>query len=214
MVWGLEMIGSRLGYDVIRKAKSDRLVRQLERFFNAHPIDLVIDCGGNKGQFGILCRKAAYSGPIISFEPLARPFANLAERAQSDGNWRALMTGIGETAGHIDLNVSSGATELSSAFEAEPAMIGRFPGLKDASRECVSVRRLDEVLDTERITEDVSIFLKSDTQGYDLHVLRGLGKRIAQVNGLLLEMSVVPLYKGSPTHWQMLDFAREAGFEP
>ena len=45
MVWVLKKAGELLGYDVVRKAKSDRLVHHLERFFTAHPIDLVLDRG-------------------------------------------------------------------------------------------------------------------------------------------------------------------------
>ena len=214
MVWVLKKAGSLLGYDVVRKAKSDRIVRHLERFFAAHPIDLVLDCGGDTGQFGAKCREAAYASAILSFEPLAGAFAKLAERAQRDGNWRALQTGLGETAGVLQLNVSSGDTGLSSAFDAEPAMTARFPELVYGSKEQVPVRRLDDVLAAEMVGRTSRIFLKSDTQGYDLHVLKGLGDRMPQIAGLLIEMSVIPLYRDAPSHWQTLEFARQAGFEP
>ncbi len=213
MVWVLKKAGALLGYDVMRNAKSDRIARHLERYFATYRIGLVLDSGGNNGQFGLMARAAGYSGSILSFEPLPAAYANLAKCAAKDGNWRALMVGLGATSGTLTLNVSSGDTSLSSALKAEAAMLDQFPELNYASSIQVPVRRLDEVLDEEGVARDVDIFLKSDTQGFDLHVLNGMGERMAQVRGLLLEMSVLPLYEGAPSHWQMLDFAHEAGFE-
>ncbi len=51
----------------------------------------------------------------------------------------------------------------------------------------VSVRRLDDVLDELADTvQGRRVFLKIDTQGYDLNVFRGLGSRVNDVVALLI----------------------------
>lgn len=80
--------------------------------------------------------------------------------------------------------------------------------------ECVKVRRLDSVLAELNVPPDAPLLLKTDTQGGDLDVLSGAGDRIAQVQSIMVEMSVQHIYEGTPSHWQILEFARTHGFEP
>ena len=57
-------------------------------------------------------------------------------------------------------------------------------------------------------------FLKSDTQGFDLHVLRGAGELLQSVKMLQLEMSVARIYEASTKMPEMLQFLEECGFAP
>jgi hypothetical protein len=79
--------------------------------------------------------------------------------------------------------------------------------------EVVSVRRLDEVL--EEVVQDFNskrIFLKMDTQGYDLEVFKGLGNKLKYVVAIQSEVSVIPIYKEVP-HWtDCISFYERAGF--
>ena len=79
--------------------------------------------------------------------------------------------------------------------------------------ETVIVRRLDEVLN--EVVENLDrakIYLKMDTQGYDLEVFRGLGKMNQKVLALQSEMSVVPIYQGMPHLTESILFFEQAGF--
>jgi len=72
--------------------------------------------------------------------------------------------------------------------------------------------RLDTFMDLvglERID-----FLKIDTQGMDLAVVRSAGRRIRDIARIAVEVAVVPvpLYKGAPSKDEILTFFREAGF--
>jgi hypothetical protein len=78
------------------------------------------------------------------------------------------------------------------------------------------VKRLDAVLDEALAEAGVAsprILLKTDTQGYDLHVLRGASGCMGRIAGILAELSVLPIYEGSPSLTQSLDAYREAGFD-
>ena len=80
--------------------------------------------------------------------------------------------------------------------------------------EVVSVRRLDELLaETAPNMEGKRIFLKLDTQGYDVEVFRGMGNIIKHVVALQAEVSFIPIYEGMP-HWtESISVYESAGFE-
>lgn len=86
---------------------------------------------------------------------------------------------------------------VSNDYSAERFGAGSV-GKKD---ETVTVRRLDEVLD--ELAATVSgrrIFLKLDTQGYDIKVFEGLGNKLKDVVALQSEVSLISIYEGMP-HW-------------
>ena len=57
------------------------------------------------------------------------------------------------------------------------------------------------------------MFLKLDVQGYEKKILSRRGRLPgAQVIGVQLEMSLMPLYEGQPEWEEMLQFMRAKGF--
>ena len=89
-----------------------------------------------------------------------------------------------------------------------PAGLGVALGLRRAR--C----RLDTVFDEFFPSEPPQrIFLKLDTQGWDLHVLAGLGSVDAAIVGAQSEMSILPIYDGMPDFRTSLDSFGTAGFE-
>jgi hypothetical protein len=57
---------------------------------------------------------------------------------------------------------------------------------------------LESIIDEMDLVSRLSrTFIKSDTQGYELSVLRGLGKYIDLVKLVQCELSSIPLYDGS-----------------
>ena len=61
--------------------------------------------------------------------------------------------------------------------------------------------------------EDPRVFLKMDTQGYDLQVFAGLGEWADRIIGLQSELAVIPLYKGMPRWTEALAEYESCGFE-
>lgn len=57
-----------------------------------------------------------------------------------------------------------------------------------------------------------SLFLKTDTQGFDMNVLRGLGARLEAVRGIQIEAGFKPIYEGMPRYGEVLNFLEQAGF--
>jgi FkbM family methyltransferase len=202
------------GYELRKARKSDSMDMHLRRFFSNHQVGLVIDCGAFVGTFAKLCRKSGYIGPILSFEPSSKQYATLAAAASEDPQWQTFKTGLGDAAGDRNIHISSSKGDFNSLFNSRSEMSERFGGLDFVGVERVAIERLDSVLEARGISDDVPIFIKSDTQGNDLNVLRGAGARLRQATGLLLEMSVQAIYDGTPSHWEVLEFVRTSGFEP
>jgi hypothetical protein len=77
----------------------------------------------------------------------------------------------------------------------------------------VPVRRLQSVIDEILAARsDARLFLKMDTQGYDLQVLRGAGARIEAIRGLQTELAARPTYAGMPTLHEALAELDGLGF--
>jgi Methyltransferase FkbM domain len=73
------------------------------------------------------------------------------------------------------------------------------------------VRRLDNVL-PEIVESGERIFLKMDTQGWDLEVLRGASGVLGDIKAIQSEVSLVPIYGRMPNLQASLDHFRELGF--
>jgi FkbM family methyltransferase len=185
---------------------------QLRTTIERLAIDLVIDVGSNEGQFAQHLR-TFYSGEVQSFEPVSSTFERLARAAALDPHWKVHKLALGSVAGSQAINVSN-ATVFSSLLTPNDQGRQLFGARTDVSRtEVISVRRLDDVLD--EIAPDAGrrrIFLKMDTQGYDLEVFKGLGNKVRCVSAILSEVSLVSIYEGMP-HWtESIRLYEEAGF--
>ena len=96
---------------------------------------------------------------------------------------------------------------LSSLLESESSEAG-------ARKEMVKVRRLDNIFPALKQELGVSrVFLKMDTQGYDLEVFKGAAECLDEVLGLQSEVSIQPLYKNMPHYLESLQRYEAAGFE-
>lgn len=174
-------------------------------------INCVLDVGANEGQFASRLREAGYTGRIVSYEPVAHLVETLREQAADDPDWIVNPWALGDEDGTADINVVPG--KMSSLLPASEFGRKWADKLSRAHTETIQIRRLDAVLDdaTKGIDEP-RVFLKMDTQGYDLATVRGAGDRIGEMLGLQSEVSCVPIYDGMPRMTEQLDSYAEAGF--
>jgi FkbM family methyltransferase len=193
----------------------ETLESHLGAVFDALEPDLVLDVGANVGQFRDLVRGAGYDGPIVSFEPCRRPFAELARRSADDEAWRVHRLALGHFDGRRRMHVA--ASSLFSSFrEPSTYSLGRTPEESTVvGEEEVTTRRLDSWwAGGANGASGERIFLKIDTQGCDLEVVRGAAGILDRVCGLQVEGSFRHLYEGVPDCLDALAFLRRAGFEP
>ena len=179
----------------------------LRRLLDQLNINCVLDVGANRGQFATELRAFGYRGYIVSFEPLDTEFANLRKRFGRDNRWKGYPIALGSLETTEILNVVPDMTVMSSLL----VPIGK-ERMTVGVRE-VEVRRLDHLLPSILVgIENPRVFLKMDTQGYDLEVFKGAGDAIHEIQGLQSELSVKAIYEGMPNYLEALSTYEEAGF--
>lgn len=200
----------KLGADVTRfqprthpVAKKADLVRRLN-------IDLVFDVGANTGQFGSQLRGLGYEGRLVSFEPLTAAFAGLQSKAQRDSRWDAKNYALGSVDAQQTINVSH-TNSSSSLLSPTSQAVDAHPCVKVESSETIQVHRLDTVFDSLNAAGK-RIWMKVDTQGFELEVLKGAEQSLPNVQMLQLEMAFVPLYQGQALFQELHDWVTHRGF--
>jgi FkbM family methyltransferase len=184
----------------------------LRSVLESQQIDHVLDVGANTGQFGRTLR-SVYAGRISSFEPVSRPFQELEANIGSDGDWHAYNFALGSSESTQVIHVSPSSV-FSSLLPTNDYCASRFGARSVANREeLIRIRRLDAVLDEIAAAGSLQkIFLKLDTQGFDMEVFKGLGNRLDDVRVLQSEISLIPIYDNMP-HWtESISLYEEAGF--
>lgn len=207
-------ISRSVGYDVmpLREVKDRDLAIHLGRLFAALKIDCVLDVGANTGQYRDFLRdRVLFDGLIISFEPVARNVEKLLAGAAADPRWKIERHALGSQSGRAEINVS--AESLFSSFRV-PLPTSAFAGLIDITHtEAVAVETVDHVVG--QLRERFGFkrpYLKLDTQGYDLEVLRGAAGSLRSIPALQTEASVIPIYDEMPNYIDTIKFLNQQGF--
>lgn len=183
----------------------------LRWLFRRLDISCVLDVGANTGQFATGLRHSGYTGRIVSFEPVSSVFAELKAGAADDPAWRVHRLAAGAENGEAEINVRPGT--MSSLLPSSDFGRDWSARLRESTTESVEVRRLDGLFDDAVAgLDEPRVFLKLDTQGFDLAAFTGLGSRTADVIALQSELSCVPIYDGMPTMTEQLTAYERAGF--
>ncbi len=215
----LQELFSRLGYRLLpewRFARWDE-GEHLRRLLQLLEIDCVLDVGANKGQYHEFLRlHSGYTGAVVSFEPVAEMYEELKRETRTDSSWTVHHHGLGERDSTARINVFTERT-LSSVLPANEESL-RSMGYEKYLREThldrtetITIRRLDSIhLDV--ILENARVFLKSDTQGYDMAVMRGASGCLNRILGIQIELAVREVYRGAPNYLDALSELTRMGY--
>lgn len=185
---------NRFGLD-IHRYRSPQLLGHLPAMLAHHRINTVLDVGANVGQFAKSLRAAGYQGRIYSFEPLSVAYQKLLTTSRGDNQWLVgPRRAIGDSSKPIILHVA-GNSVSSSTLRMLPSHVSAAPESSYVGTELVEQATLDDLI-PQIFDEDSRIFLKIDTQGSEDRVLNGATKQLRCVQGIRLELSLVPLYEG------------------
>jgi FkbM family methyltransferase len=218
----VERGASRFGYEVIPswRLKAFEHARHLRHLFGQLEIDTVFDVGANDGGYRELLRDfVGFEGRIVSFEPVPDVYAALEKRAATDRKWNGYQMALGDEDGDLDIHVTK-RTTMSSFLSRDASRLRSlgYPHLLNVTdvvrTERVPVRRLDTIFDevTARRT-DPRIYLKCDTQGFDLKVMAGARESLRSILALQIELSFKPIYAGAPAYSEVLEQMTGYGFD-
>lgn len=205
------------GYEIIPYWKMDEvpLVRHLRDLFEKYRIELVVDVGANMGQYHDLLREeVGFKGTILSFEPVKKYYDMLCKRADVDPQWRIFPCALGSAAGHAEINVTrspglnsflAARTDVVEGYWASDALLGV---------ETVEIRTLDRALSEAAINcAAMGVYVKLDTQGFDLEVIKGAELSLPFIRALQTEASLRPIYQGMPTYEETSATLSRCGFD-
>ena len=158
-------------------------------------IDLAIDVGANRGQYGRHLRVIGYRGPIVSLEPASEAYAYLVRAVSADRRWTARRLALGARREQRPFHIAGNIGMSSSFLEMLPAHTAAAPESAYVGVEQIETVPLDDVYDELRGAAR-HVFLKLDVQGMESRVLDGAAAALQTVDLLEIESSLVPLYTG------------------
>lgn len=167
-------------------------------------VTLFLDVGANDGTLARGVRRMGYQGRMVSFEPNPAEYQNVVALASGDPEWAVEWCALGSVSGTASLNVTGSNSVFSSLLTPTKA-----PPVTSVVE--VPLHRLDDIW-SKFVKEGDRVFLKTDTQGFDMQVLTGLGERLRDVCGIQIELNIVKLYENSPHYLDVIAFLEANGF--
>jgi len=192
------------------KLADDKLRLDLKKILTVDSV--VIDVGANEGQFikeliGVVPIQKAYC-----FEPVPAAFEKLQEYASEEKIVETVCSAVSESEGsqiifETESNVGSSLLKPVKGQDSKWLTVS-------ASFE-VNTVRLDTFIENRCLigTKPIGL-LKSDAQGYDLFVIRSLGKYLnpSYVEAILVEVNFQYFYEGQPAYHEIMSLLDNAGY--
>jgi FkbM family methyltransferase len=184
-----------------------QLVSSLRKF----EIDLVLDVGANKGQFASEIRHCGYAGRVVSFEPLSQAHGELLQSSAEDHLWDAYpRCALGDHDGEVEINIA-GNSESSSILSTLETHRSAAPESAYEGKEIALFKTLDAFAG-QYLKDARAPFLKIDTQGFEWQVFDGVRDTLPHIKGILVELSLVPLYEGQRLLRECIERLKAEGF--
>lgn len=170
---------------------------------------VVLDCGGNVGQFAESLRNLYPGAEIYSFEPVKSCFATLQKKCK-DIKVHAVNKAVSDQDGitQINLTASPECHSLLDFQEGNPCA----KWTREVDQESVEVCTLDRWCEDNNVDPSSVDIVKLDIQGAELKALHGARKILKTAKMVYAEVSFIPLYKNSPLFSEIESFMTECGF--
>jgi FkbM family methyltransferase len=168
----------------------------------------IFDVGANVGQTIDRFRRVLPDSVIHAFEPSATTFRELTERKGGTSKVVLNNLALGSEPGTRSF-LENTHPEMNSFLEPGREHLGSV-----ARRADVSIRTIDDYCTTQQI-QYIDI-LKSDTQGFDLEVLKGARGllRSNRIHMIYMEMTFIEMYTGMPRIDTIFSFLFDHHFAP
>ena len=160
---------------------------------------IVFDVGANTGQSARGFARFWPEARIHSFEPVPRTFAKLAEAARDMPHVTVHNLGLGRLSGPAEMtdlpqSVQNRITPPTDGLPTQTVQIQRGVDFCEAR----GIKRIS--------------YLKIDTEGHDLEVLRGFAGMFKRVDFVQVEAGMNPHNKPHVPYGQLSDFLLKRGF--
>ena len=189
-------------------------INQLRRVFELLKPSIVLDIGAHHGEYAeMILHDVGYSGVVVSVEANPHAFAILERKSSANPLWHAFNYAIGENNGCTTFNIMV-STQFSSLNMPIDIPTSEFDSA-NRIQESVTVNlcTLTALLQSCSSIADCSRpFLKLDTQGSDLSILKASQSSAHSMLGIQCELSIIKIYKESPDFLEVIPFLYSLGF--
>jgi FkbM family methyltransferase len=191
------------------------LAMHLRAICTRYSVDCIFDVGGNLGQFHDMLREeVGFEGWILSFEPVGRYIEILRRKSAADGKWRIFDFALGNANEKATIHVTKSPGLNSFLAPRTDVVQDYWSADAIGGTEEVQVRMLDGLYkDLRDEFGFCAPYLKLDTQGFDLNVLKGAANSLHDFRALQTEASIKSLYRDMPDYREMIAYLASAGFE-
>jgi len=209
---------ARVGYNIVKlprpwgQVQGRDWVADARRLFGGRSPEVIFDVGANTGQTALELAPTFPEARIFSFEPSPETFAVLQNAVRHFPAVTPVNAALGERAGELDFFANSDS-QTSSLLRPADGASGWIPGEMVRSIEVkkVPVMTLDGFCSARQIA-GVDV-LKLDTQGYEMHVLRGASESLknGRIQMVCAEVQFVDLYEGQAEFTEAFDHLTQHG---
>lgn len=163
---------------------------------------VVLDIGAYIGKWTEMCKRLWPDAHILMFEPQPARAEQLKQAITTYQNVRLMPTLLGavEEARVKFHLIESGSSVLATAEHPDAPTI-----------ELASTTLAQATAGSEFARPNL---IKIDVQGYELNVLKGGLEVLRASDAVVMEVSLFPVYEGSPLMHEMIAFMADQGFRP
>lgn len=163
----------------------------IQRAVPTYEFGNIFDVGANDGTVSVELAKASPECRVFAFEPVAETYEAAAVRCAGSPNVSLFCCAVGAVPGKAKM------------ITAGPSVMNRISDRGDRE---VPVTTIDEFCRLQAVKE-IS-YLKIDTEGNDLNVLRGAIQMLAHIDFVEVEASMNEYNEYHVGYWDFRDFLR------
>jgi len=196
---------------VLTRAKnvlpSERL--STARNFLLQKCDFVVDIGAHDGTWISKVKKSGWTGNSLCIEPSQENYKKILSKNLV--NTKIMNIAIGNDNKRVNLNYASNRGLSSSLLDMNTYHLDAAPQIQYISKQKVTIKRLSSVL---KDYDYRNMYIKIDTQGYELEVLKSIQDRdYHRITALEVESNLVEVYKNAPMLEEIIKHLRLRSFD-
>jgi FkbM family methyltransferase len=168
------------------------------------PIKTILDVGANIGQSALFYQETFPESTIYCYEPIPAIYNQLKENTRNYSAIHSFQKGVGAKSGELQIVLLEDQLSQQHSFNKVSS--------KDEESILVPITTIDEILEKNGIkTIDL---LKIDTEGFELEVIEGASKSIAnnQLKLIYLEVGLSSKNEHNTSFIKVLPILEKLGF--
>jgi FkbM family methyltransferase len=174
--------------------------KRISNFLQNLSIKTIIDVGAHKGEFAQNALKIKSVNKIISFEPQKKIFKILKEKFENNDRISLNNFALSEKVEKkiMKINKMTATSTLNHEINND-SLYFKFKSFllyqknSIVSEEEIDTTTFDIFFNQEKF--DQNTLLKIDTEGYEIHVLKGSNQKIKEIKYILIENQFSNMYK-------------------